>query len=645
MGKYEGLAKDIIKNVGGEGNVNSLTHCITRLRFKLKDEKKANTEVLKNMDGIVTVMQSAGQYQVVIGNHVAEVYEAVVEQGHFATGGDAETQKVGIGATIIDAISGIFQPILGVFSAVGILKGVLALLVFLGAINDTGPTYQLLFSIADGFFYFLPIILAYTASEKFKGNKFIGMAIACALVYPSMIALGSAEPIGTLFAGTMFETAYQSTFLGIPLIIPTSGYPSSVIPIIAAVFVSVRIEKFWKKVIPDVLKTFFVPLLTLLLIVPLTYLVIGPVMSILSSLISALFAALNSFSGILAGAFLGAVWQILVIFGLHWAIIPIAIMELGMQGSTVILSSTFTASFAQSAAVLAIILRTKNQKLKDIAVPAFISGIFGVTEAAIYGVTLPKKKPFVITCIASAIGGAIIGFSGAAQNNIGGLGVFGLPSFIIGSDISGLIWVVGATILASVLAFIAVMITYKDDVIPASETISNYAKTDNAKTDNAINSAIEEKAVVKESIVSPIKGHAIPVSQIPDDAFASETLGKGVGIEPTEGRVVAPCDCKVRMIFNTKHAVGLESKEGAEIIIHVGLDTVNLNGEYFDIKVKEGDTLKTGDDIMTFDMDKIKGAGYALTTPVLISNVDRYNYIETNDGIDVNEGDEIIVVG
>lgn len=634
MSKYDQLARDIIKNVGGAGNVNSLTHCITRLRFKLKDENKANTEVLKNMDGVVTVMQSAGQYQVVIGNHVADVYDVVVAIGGFKSGGSDETQKMGAGAAVIDAISGIFQPILGVFAAVGILKGILALLVFVGALSAEGPTYQLLYAIADGFFYFLPIILGYTASEKFKGNKFIGMAIACALLYPSMTALSGAEAIGTLFTGTMFETAYQSTFLGIPLIIPTSGYPSSVIPIIAAVFVSVRIERFWKKVIPDVIKTFFVPLLTLLVVVPLTYLAIGPIMSILSSLISAIFAALFNFSGIVAGLFLGAIWQVLVIFGLHWAVIPIAIMELGMQDTTVILSPVFAASFAQSAVVLAIIFKTKDKKLKDIAIPAFISGIFGVTEAAIYGITLPKKKPFIISCIAAAIGGAIIGFSGAAQNNIGGLGVFGLPSFIDPNNqsINGLLWVVAATVVAFVLAFVITMAVYKDDA-PAVANQVPAAPVADVKAEN--------KA---ETLVNPIKGNVIDIKDIPDEAFASGALGKGVGIEPAEGKVYAPCDGRVSMVFNTKHAMGLESEGGAEVMIHVGINTVNLNGRYFDIKVHEGDQIKKGQLLMEFDLEAIRKEGYPVVTPILVTNADSYTLVQGQPCNEAAVGKTIIEV-
>ena len=632
MEKYAGLAKIIIDNVGGKDNVDSLTHCITRLRFKLKDENKANTEVLKNTEGIVTVMKSAGQYQVVIGNHVPDVYDAVAGIGGFQTASSGPTKKVGAGAVIIDAISGIFQPILGVLAAVGILKGVLALFVFLGILSDQSPTYQLLFSIADAFFYFFPIILGYTAAEKFKLNKFTGMAIGGALCHPAMTALSSAGALGTLFAGTMFETAYHSTFLGIPVILPASGYPSSVVPIIAAVFVASIIERFWKKIIPDVVKTFLVPLFTLLVIVPLTYLLIGPIMSIFSSLLSALFEQLFAFSGILAGILLGSIWQILVIFGLHWAIVPIAIMDVGANGYTAILSPTFAASFAQIAVVFAIILRTKDIKLKDVAIPAFISGLFGVTEAAIYGVTLPKKKPFVISCIAAAVGGGIIGFSGAAQNSVGALGLFGLPSFIVTEtkSVSGLIWVLVATAVSMVLGFIMTMLTYKEEAV-AGEI-------------KAVSGESGSKSDVAETLVNPIKGNVIKIDDIPDEAFASGALGSGVGIEPAEGKVYAPCDGEISMVFQTKHAIGLVAANGAEILIHVGINTVNLEGKYFDIKTQIGDNVQKGQLIMEFDMKGIKEEGYSLVTPVLVTNADDFPNIEVELGKDFTVGREIITI-
>lgn len=484
--KYDGLARIIIQNVGGKSNVISLAHCITRLRFKLKDESKANTDILKNTDGIVTVMQSAGQYQVVIGNQVDDVFEAVNRIGKFGadsmvvdddgndTGVSSPQKKMSVGAMLIDIISGTFQPILGVLSAAGIIKGLLALFVFVGWMDSKGGAYLTWYSVADGFFYFLPVILGYTAAEKFKANKFIGMAIGAALVYPQMVNLGTGKALGTLFAGTIFQTSYFSTFFGIPILLPASGYPSTVVPIILAVFFAAKLEHMWKKIIPDVIKLFIVPVLTLGIIVPLTYLIIGPISSILCSLIGAAFKALFGLpvvGGLIGGVLLGAVWQVLVIFGLHWGLVPLAIINISTLGSDFILASVFSASFAQSMVVLAIYLRTKDRKLKQIALPAFISGIFGVTEPCIYGVTLPKKKPFVISCIAAAIGGGIIGFTGAKGYIIGGLGIFGLPNYIDPKTNSAysLYWELIALAVAMVLAFVMEFVTYRDEAVPAEK--------------------------------------------------------------------------------------------------------------------------------------------------------------------------------
>jgi len=617
MNKYDGLARIIIQNVGGKGNVINLTHCITRLRFKLKDESKANKEILESSNGIVKVMQSAGQYQVVIGNHVGEVYEAVMEIGKFGGGPEqadihGEKVKKSIGAMLIDTVSGIFQPILGVLSAVGILKGLLALFSFFGWLDADGSTYQLLFSAADGFFYFLPIILGVTAAEKFKVNKFIAMAIGCSLCYPSIVALVDGEILGTLFANTVFETSYYSTFAGIPVLLPVSGYVSTVVPIIAAVYLASKVERLLKKLLPDVLKLFFVPLITLFIVVPLTYLIVGPVMSLLSSLIGAGFNWAYGTSGLLAGALLGAVWQVLVIFGLHWAIVPLAIVETGMSGSSMILSPMFATTFAQSAAVLAIIIKTKDKNLKNVAIPAFISGIFGVTEAAIYGVTLPKKKPFVITCIASAVGGAIIGLYSVYSYMLGGLGVFGILNFINPDtkDISGVIVASIATAVAIVIAFAATMLTYKDDDKKAKEVKINKAARSTGST-------------LKTEIVSPMDGKLINLSSVPDKAFSGGSLGKGAAVDPSDGKVYAPCDGLVTMVFNTKHAVGMETESGLELLIHVGIDTVNLNGQHFTAHVKNGDQVKAGQLLLEADKDAIEKLGYSLITPVVVTNADQ----------------------
>ena len=478
--KYDGLARIIIQNVGGKSNIISVAHCITRLRFKLKDESKANKEVLESTDGVIKVMQAGGQYQVVIGNQVNDVYDAVLEVGHLTAAGAVDEEGNAVEETagggkkspvslLIDVISGTLQPTLGVLAATGIIKGLLALFDFIGLIPAASGTYQVWYAVADGFFYFLPIILGYTAAKKFKVNEFIGMAIGIALCYPAMVNSTAGTVLGTVFTGTAFEMSYYLTFFGIPVIMPASGYTSSVVPIILAVAIAAPLERWLKKVVPDVIKLFVVPFATLIVMVPLTYLLIGPIASILCSILSLIFNVIYSIpvvGGIIGGVLIGAFWQVLVIFGLHWGLVPLAMINYGLLGYDFILSPYFCVSFAQTFVVLAIILKTKDEKLKKIAIPAFISGIFGVTEPAIYGVTLPKKTPFIYSCIAGAIGGAFTGLMGTRSYSIGGLGLFGLPSFIDTTGTMGLtnmIYILIAILIASVAGFAMTYVLYKDE--------------------------------------------------------------------------------------------------------------------------------------------------------------------------------------
>lgn len=478
--KYDGLARIIIQNVGGKSNIISVAHCITRLRFKLKDESKANKEVLESTDGVIKVMQAGGQYQVVIGNQVNDVYDAVLEVGHLAAAGAVDEEGNAVEETsgggkkspvslLIDVISGTLQPTLGVMAATGIIKGLLALFDFLGLIPAASGTYQVWYAVADGFFYFMPIVLGYTAAKKFNVNEFIGMAIGIALCYPAMVNSTAGTVLGTVFTGTAFEMSYYLTFFGIPVIMPASGYTSSVVPIILAVAIAAPLEHWLKKVIPDVIKLFVVPFVTLIVMVPLTYLVIGPIASILCSILSLFFNAIYSIpvvGGLIGGVLIGAFWQVLVIFGLHWSLVPLAMINYSLLGYDFILSPYFCVSFAQTFVVLAIVLKTKDEKLKKIAIPAFISGIFGVTEPAIYGVTLPKKTPFIYSCIAGAIGGAFTGLMRTRSYSIGGLGLFGLPSFIDTTGVMGLtnmIYILIAILIASVAGFAMTYVLYKDE--------------------------------------------------------------------------------------------------------------------------------------------------------------------------------------
>jgi PTS system beta-glucosides-specific IIC component len=624
--KYDALARIIIQNVGGKSNVISVAHCITRLRFKLKDESKANTDVLKKTEGIVTVIQSGGQYQVVIGNHVPDVYEAVNQIGGFGTSSDSTEggpkQKLTPGAALIDIISGVFQPTLGVLAATGMIKGLLALFVFLGWMSDKSGTYLLLYSVADGFFHYLPIFLGFTAAKKFNVNQFTGMALGAALVYASdVLAISSFEPVSTLFAGTSFATNVYTTFLNIPVLMPSGGYASTVIPVILAVWVASKVEGFFKKIIPDVVKTFLVPMLTLMICTPLVFIVVGPVASFLTSLIGWLTTQLYDLSPLVAGLAIGASWQVLVIFGLHWGLVPIMMANLGALGYDFALAPYFAASFAQTAVIFAILFRTKDLKLKSLCVPAGISGIFGVTEPAIYGISLPKKKPFIISCIAGGIGGAIIGAASVKIYTFGGLGIFGIPTFINTktNDITSMVWALIAVGVAMIIAFVLTLLTYKDDVAPSPSQVT--AKTSAGK---------------EQHIATPLKGAVKELSEVEDEAFANGLIGKGVAILPSEGKLVSPVDGEVATLFPTGHAIGIKADFGAEILIHIGMDTVKLEGKYFTKKVNQGDKVKKGQVLVEFDIAAIKNAGYSVLTPVLITNHEDYVDVVYETGKEIN---------
>ena len=639
--KYEKLAADIVKNVGGKENVISLAHCITRLRFKLKDEKKANTDVLKAMDGVVTVVQSGGQYQVVIGNAVGEVFDEILAsqgiQGAGATDAAEEddTPKKPLDL-FVDTVSGIFTPVLGVLAASGMLKGMLALLTAFGIVESGGGTYQILNVLSDAFFYFLPIFLGYTASKKFKmGNEFTAMAIGAALVYPSLSQIMGGDTLYEVLSGSIFESRIHVEFLGLPVIL--MNYSSSVIPVILAVWVAARVEKFFFGIMPTIFKSFGVPFCTLLIMIPLTLLVVGPVATWLGQAVGAADTGIFSISPILAGLFIGGFWQVFVMFGLHWGLVPIMIQNIVTFGADPVVITMFGTTFAQIGVVLAIILRTKDQKLKSIAIPGFISGIFGVTEPAIYGVTLPRKKYFIISCIGGAIGGALIAFFGVKLFIFGGLGVFEYPCFIDPStnDISGMYNGMIVSAISFIIGFAMTFPIYKDDV-PA---VVAAAETTPANDSVAQNESPELKS---EILKSPLTGGLVTLSDVPDEVFASGLLGKGIAVNPTVGRVVAPADGEVTTLFPTGHAIGIKTDKGAELLIHIGMDTVKMNGDGFKTHIQQGDKVKAGQLLIEFDIDKIKAAGYPVITPVLVTNHDSYKDIITVEGQSVSQGDNLI---
>lgn len=626
MGKYEKLAKEIVKNVGGVENINSLTHCVTRLRFKLKDESKANDDVLKNMDGVVTIMKSGGQYQVVIGNHVQFVYDDVCEVAHINDNIEVsdDTNKGSLFDRFIDIVSGCFQPILGPLCASGIIKGINALLLFLiGATYQKTGTYLVLNAIGDAIFYFMPVVLGYTAAKKFKLEPITGLVIGAILCYPAIQA-STLQASGKVLGTLPIIGDYFTTFMNIPFV--AGNYTSTVMPVLLIVAFAALVQKFAKKIVPEMLQNFFVPLLVLIISLPIGLLVIGPITNVLTNLLSQFFMMLYNFSPVLTGAVTGFFWLVLVMFGLHWAIIPLMMMNISKLGFDTIIVGTFGHSFALSAAILAMMLHMKDKKQKSLAIPAVVSGICGVTEPGLYGFLLPAKKPFIFTLIASAISGAIFVGMGSKCYINGGLGIFGLVNYISPKgDASGMFNAIICLIIASVISFLLTYFFYKPQEKDVKVDESKLIKKDK-----------------KYELKTPMSGKVIKLSELHDDAFSCGAIGQGVGIIPNDGKVYAPVTGTITTLFPTKHAIGITSDEGIEILIHIGIDTVKLNGDGFDAKIKQGDKVKEGQLLMEVDLDKIEKAGYSIETPVLITNFkDMLDIIET-DKKEVNKDDIII---
>ncbi|KXG42697.1 PTS beta-glucoside transporter subunit IIBCA [Tepidibacillus decaturensis] len=612
---YEKLAKEILELVGGEKNVISVVHCATRLRFVLKDKSKANKEKLENTEGVITVKESGGQFQVVIGNTVPEVYNALGKISNLLsdskrTDGSKEGKKGNIFGRIVDVISSIFAPLLGVMAGAGILKGLLLITSNLGWLNNTDTTYTILYAAADSLFYFLPLLLAVTTARKFEGNVFTALTIAGALLYPSIVNL-KAEGVAT-------------TFFGIP--VTMMSYSSTVIPIILSVIVMSKLEKVCNRYIHESVKNFVTPLISLVVMVPLTLIVFGPIGVNIGNAIAAGLVAAFGFNPMLAGALLGASWQLLVIFGVHWGLIPVFINNIAVYGRDGVKPAATASVFAQAGAAFGVFLKTKNKKLKALAGSTTITALFGITEPAVYGVTLRLKRPFIAGIIGGTVGGAIIGQAGTQAFASGAPGLLKLPIFYGpgGQGFMGLI--IGIVVAFVVSATLTYILGFEDPV----------------ELDEPIKAPKETKEKSDEKVFSPLDGKVIALSKVPDSAFSSEAMGKGIAIEPKSGRVVSPVNGTVSVAFKTKHAIGLVSDHGAEILIHVGIDTVQLEGKYFTFHVKQGDQVKVGDLLVEFDIDKIKEAGYEVVTPIIVTNSANYKEVTTTSKKAVNEQEMLL---
>ncbi|MFS0782068.1 beta-glucoside-specific PTS transporter subunit IIABC [Bacillus sp. 1P06AnD] len=598
---YTSLAKEILQHIGGENNVNSLVHCATRLRFKVKDSKKVNKEALENVKGVISVVQTGGQQQVVIGNHVSDVFKEINKISNFSKeANDTSEEKTSLSGKIFELISGTFTPLLAPLAGAGMLKALLGVLVMFDLLSDQSGTYAILSAAGNAILFFLPIMIGFTLATKLGANPYMGGIIGAALLEPNFTAL--------------LANGDTSSFLGIPVIL--MDYSSQIVPAFISVLIYAQLEKFLKKVIYKDLQMFLVPMLSLMIIVPLAAIAFGPFGTYVGQMIATGINFLSEHSGLLTGAVVGGAMVFLIMFGLHWALIPMSIENL-MNGGDPIDPMWAASTFAQMGIALGIFLKSKDKETKALSGSTTLTGLLsGVTEPILYGLIATHKRTLKYVVIVGAIGGAFIGAFGAENNafalhtifTLSGTTTPWLPYFFM------IIMTIGGA------AALTYFLGYEDKKKPQN--------TDTT-TDTTIKAG--ELLVRKEGIVSPLTGTITPLNQVKDAVFASEAMGRGIAIEPTIGEVHSPVNGTITTIFPTGHAVGITSDDGAEILIHIGIDTVQLEGKYFNAHVKTGDKVTKGQHLIDFDIEKIKGAGYLLTTPVIITNTAQYmDIIETN---------------
>lgn len=588
MGKYDDLAKRIIESIGGRENIVSLTHCATKLRFSLKDEAKADTRRLKTMPGVITVVQSSGQYQLVIGNHVADVSRSVSNLTGIADAQDEQEREKGWLSRSMDFVSGIFAPLLGVLCAVSILKGFYGLFLYAGLGDERNVVWQFLQILSDSMFYYLPVFVGFTAARKFQVNQFTGMIIGACLVYPHRFGIT--------------EHSYH------------------ILPVILAVWAASYTERFLKKILSEIWKTFLVPLLTLVIVIPLSFIVIEAIYTGLTTIVLIVINWSYTADPLLAGVLAGGFWPLFVILGIHGELTGITgdiilanVFEDAMSGAF-LPAIAFIASWAQAGAVLAVLLRTRDKRLRSISIPSVFSGLLGVSEPGIYGVVLPEKKPLLISSICAAAGGAIFVLLGSNKGTA--------------ADINGFPFAVIASVSVLALSWCVTMFLYRE---PKKERISF----------PMVSISLDGKRVIH----SPLNGKLVPLMDVGDEVFSSGVLGEGIAIEPYEGIVYAPADCKVTTFFPTGHAIGLTTAEGVELLIHIGIDTVQLNGKYFKPLVKQGESLSEGQPMLEFDTKKIGQEGYRITTSVIVTNTTDWKKVGSTTARETTVGDTLLWVG
>lgn len=603
---YQAIAKEILKDVGGKDNIVDVTHCYTRLRFVLKDTKQANKEALLQTEGVISVVESGGQYQVVLGNKVAHVYNALEPLlAQQLTTKTSTKEKNSLGNRILNTVAAIFTPVVPAIAASGMLKGILAIAVMV-ANNfyqvDLKPlnTYIILSAASDALFYFMPVILGYSAAKVFKTNEYIAMVIGATLCYPTIVSLMTEESAVTLFG----------------LHVTKANYVSTVIPIILAIFILAYVQRFLEKVIPEVLKIIMVPTLSLLLMIPATLLLFGPIGIYLGDGVNWLYYYIMNLSPILLGGFIGGIWCVLVIFGAHRGLVPIGINDVARTGRQNLLAFAGAANFSQAGAAFGVFVRTKNKDLKAVTASATVTALFGITEPAIYGANLRLKKPMIYAVASGAAGGALMGWGGSYGTAFANQGLLTIPVYAEAGTKAFICYLLGCGIAFFGAFLLTIFLGFND--LPLDESRQEPGLKTEAGT-------VKEK----QRIQAPVQGQLVSLDQINDEVFASQQMGKTLAIYPTEEQIVSPGNGQVTALYPTHHAIGLKLDNGAEILLHIGINTVELKGRGFETFVKVGERVRLGQKLLSFDKQIIQAAGYDPTVLVIVTNTAEMAVIET----------------
>ncbi|MCD3218795.1 PTS cellobiose/arbutin/salicin transporter subunit IIBC [Mammaliicoccus sciuri] len=621
MTNEQRMADEILKHIGGSNNVKNLTHCMTRLRFVLKDDSKADDDAIKNIDGVMGLRKQGGQYQVIVGNNVSHTYTALMKSG--VSGGAKSNEPVEkkkltfkqVGINILDAIIGTMSPLIPAIIGGSMIKLLAMLLSMTGVLSESSSTYNILNTIGDAPFFFLPMLVAVSAARKFNSNVFLALAIAGVMVHPVFMEIMEKAAEGK-----------EATFAFIPVM--SVKYTYTIIPAIVMTWLLKYIEDFADRITPIVMKNFLKPMLILLIAAPIAIIIVGPTGILIGTGLSQIVFFVHDKLGFLAVAIVGALWPLLVMTGMHRVFTPTivqTIAETGKEG--MVMPSEIGANLSLGGVSLAVAFKTKNRELRQTSLAAASSAIIaGITEPALYGVAIRLKRPMIASVITGFIAGAVAGLAGLASHSMAAPGLFTSVQFIEKDNPMSIVWIIVVMVLSIVLSFILTLVLGFEDIPESEDELLDLGTQDHL------------------TVAAPVEGHIKPIESVEDDVFSREVIGKSMAIEPAGNKIYAPVTGTVTSVFPTKHAIGITGDNGVEVLVHVGIDTVKLNGEPFTSTIEQGDHVTVGDILGTFDLTQIIESGYDPTTIIVITNTDEYESITSFDHAEVKAQTSILGV-